>query len=153
MNPTNPTDIEVKKSNAGGTGAYYGPFGAPFLVPLDREWWPFKRKDRIAISTKIANELGWNSQEYQIPEYNRNIRVATTVPQLLEPMPLISGISDIRELVDNKYVVNTKNIVRICQNGVNQFKLDLNKFPQKIDDLIIFSSNCIAGYVNSVFIS
>jgi general secretion pathway protein G len=31
---------------------------------------------------------------------------------------------------------NTKNILRAVQNGVNQYKMDLGKYPQKIDNLV-----------------
>jgi len=87
-------DIEVQLINppklpteAGGSGVYYGPFGAPFLIPLDQDWWPYgrKKRDRIEIATRFSRMERWRGVEYDTTKAPPRPTITTTDIKLAGP--------------------------------------------------------------------
>ena len=81
INPPKPA------GQAGGSGVYYGPFGAPFLIPLDQNWWPYgrKKRDRIEIATRFSRTERWSGIEYDTTKAPPRPTITTTALQVAQP--------------------------------------------------------------------
>jgi hypothetical protein len=74
-------------TEAGGSGVYYGPFGAPFLIPLDQDWWPYgrKKRDRIEIATRFSRMERWRGVEYDTTKAPPKPKIFASTPQIATP--------------------------------------------------------------------
>jgi hypothetical protein len=72
-----------KQGVDGGSGVYYGPFGAPFLIPLNQNWWPYGRRksNRIEIATRFGRMERWKGIEY-------NTKAAPPRPKIVASIPI-----------------------------------------------------------------
>jgi hypothetical protein len=125
-------------SGGGGSGAYWGPYGAPFLVPLNQDWWPFRRKDRIKISTRIGDNLAWDRQEYDISQMQHDVKVAATHP--LARQNYTTSINWINPVEKEKPTVTTGQIHSV-ESTANPVTIGEFSKKERVFDSIEFVKN------------
>ena len=97
------TQPVLNKEHMGGSGIYYGPWGAPFVLPFAKEYEEVdgkrKRKvKRIAVAIRFSRGQRWERTAYDVSKLPKNITVSTSIPSI-------------------KYITTTDNRPKITVNA------------------------------------
>jgi len=152
----------VKEDNVGGSGIYYGPWGAPFVLPFAKEYEIVngkrrKKVRRIQVAVKFSKAERWKRTYYNLGKLSQDVQVTAgnlkelqsihnNKPKITVNASTLRLIKTVAPHVDisNFTVVESKkkfvDITNLLEKHVLVETGTINQTNYKIDARVIFDS-------------